>query len=106
MNELVNNDEVMPEIPVYQGIPAHTARLNVTFSGMNGDMVDPVPFDASDVDLKRMAVEAIANGNIPGIPRDENVNLTDFVVDRFNATAEVPYNRLFIRPKVPFGIGG
>jgi hypothetical protein len=79
------------------------ARLNVTWAGSNGDLPDPVPYDASDQLLKAMATEAICGGDIPGIPADRRVNLTDFVVDRFPATNEVPQHRIFIRPKTPFG---
>ena len=31
------------------------------------------------------------------------VDLNDFVVDRFRANGQVPYNRIFLRPKTPFG---
>ena len=79
------------------------ARLNVTWAGSNGDLPDPVFFDAPDGDVKQMVAEAIRAGSVPGISADPHVNLTDFVVDRFSATAEVPFNRLFLRPKTPFG---
>lgn len=84
-------------------VPANAARLNVTWSGNNGDLPDAVPFDATDTDLRAMATEALRNGGIPGIPADGGANLNDFVVDRFNSTNEVPFNRVFIRPKTPFG---
>jgi len=80
------------------------ARLNVTWQGANGDLPDPVPFDGTAGDLKQIASEAVSNGDIPGIGADPNVNFGDFVVDRFNATQEVPYNRIFVRPKTPFGM--
>ena len=78
------------------------ATLNVTWSGNNGDLPDPVSYDSSDADLKQVATEAIRTGYIPGIHTDPNVNLRDFVVDRFPAKDDQP-NRIFIRPKVPFG---
>jgi hypothetical protein len=78
------------------------ARLNVTYGGQNGDLVDPINFDANDVDIKRWATEAVRAGNIPGINADPNVNFTDFVVDRFSAKDDLP-NRVALRPKVPFG---
>ena len=31
----------------------HEARLNITLHGQNGDLVDPVPFGASDAELRR-----------------------------------------------------
>lgn len=85
-------------------IPPNAARLNVTWQGNNGDLPDPVPYDATDEDLKTMAAEAIQNGDIPGIPADANIALGDFVTDRFAATGDVPYARVFIRPKTPFGM--
>jgi hypothetical protein len=79
------------------------ARLNVTWSGQNGDLMDAVPFDASDREIKAWALEALRGGDIPGIAADRAANLADFVVDRFPATEEMPHNRLFVRPKTPFG---
>jgi hypothetical protein len=81
---------------------AHEALLNVTWDGKNGEMTDPVPFDAADGDLKQMAAEAVRAGDIDGIGADGGVNFGDFVVDRFAATGDLP-NRLMIRPKTPFG---
>ena len=95
-NEILQPDVV--EAMALGAIPAHAARLNVTWSGSNGDLTDPVPYDASDDDLKQMA-----NGDIPGIAADETVNLNDFIVDRFPATDEIDHARVFIRPKTPFG---
>jgi hypothetical protein len=80
----------------------HQARLNVTIHGQNGDYPDPVAFDSSDAEIKRIAAEAIHTGYIPGIEADRYVRLDDFVVDRFPATAELP-PRLMVRPKTPFG---
>jgi len=81
---------------------AHEARLNITVNGMNGDLLDPVMFDATDDDIKNWATEAVSNGDVPGIEAVPNVDFTDFVVDRFTANDEQP-NRIFIRPKTPFG---
>jgi len=78
------------------------ASLNVTWSGNNGDLPDPVAYDTPQAQILQMATEAIRGGYIPGIPMDLAVNLTDFVIDRFPATGELP-NRLFLRPKTPFG---
>lgn len=77
------------------------AVMNITWAGQNGDLPDPVIFDSTDGDLLQWAAEAV-RGGIPGIGADRNVNLTDFVVERYNATAETP-NRILIRPKTPFG---
>jgi hypothetical protein len=79
------------------------ARLNITWHGANGDLPDPVPYDATDAALKQMAEESIRGGYIPGIQADQGVDLSDFVVDRFPSTEQVDSNRIFIRPKTPFG---
>ena len=82
---------------------AFEARVNVTWAGFNGDLPDPVLFDAPDVAVRDWVAEAIRTGSIPGIPADGRVDLRDFVVDRFPAGGEVPFLRIFVRPKTPFG---
>lgn len=82
------------------------ARVNITYKGENGDLPDPVFFDASDGDIKTWAAEAVRGGSIPGIPVDAAADFNDFVVDRFSANAERPYNLVQIRPKTPFGDTG
>jgi len=84
-------------------IRENEARLNVTWAGANGDAVEPVPFDASDADVKTWAAEAVRSGSIPGIPVDPRVDFTDFVVDRFAPTEARPFRMLMIRSKTPFG---
>lgn len=82
---------------------ANEARLNVTWNGQNGDLPDAVSYDATDAELKTWAMEAIRGGGIPGIATDGRCDLSDFVIDRFPASEAVPYNRVFVRPKTPFG---
>ena len=84
-------------------IDARQARLNLTWDGQNGDLPDTVPFDASDAELKAMAAEALRHGDVPGVAADPRADLTDFVVDRFAPTADIPWPRVFVRPKTPFG---
>jgi hypothetical protein len=79
------------------------ARLNITWAGNNGDLPEPVSYDATDEDIKTWAAEAVRGGHIPGIPAAEDVAFHDFIVDRFPATPDVGFNRLFLRPKTPFG---
>lgn len=80
---------------------AFEARLNITHEGRNGDFVEPVPFDATDAQLKNMAAEAIRAGLLG--PARGRVNLRNYVVDRFPASEQFPANRIFLRPKTPFG---
>ncbi len=82
----------------------YEARVNITWRGQNGDLIDPVSYDATDMDIKAWVTEAIRSGAVSGVATDRRVDLTDFVVDRFPATATVPYNRIFVRPKTPFGV--
>ncbi len=84
-------------------LDAGMARVNITFGGENGDLPDPVSFDATDGDIKGWMSEALRTGGVPGIPAQARADLTDFVVDRFPATDVRPYNLLQIRPKTPFG---
>lgn len=88
MNELIRNEE---------------ARVNVTWHGQNGDLVSAVFFDSTDADVRAWVQEAVRNGTVPGIDADPNANFRDFVVDRFPARDQEP-NRLFVRPKTPFGL--
>ena len=77
--------------------------LNITWSGVSVDT--EVGFDgpATDNDIKRVAVEMIRSGDVPGLhvrtlPADA---FDHFVVDRFDTPQGG--KRLFLRPKVPFG---
>jgi hypothetical protein len=77
--------------------------LNITWSGVSADTNVNMDSNASDRDVKRIAVELIRSGGVPGLhvrtlPADA---FDHFVVDRFD-TPEGG-KRLFLRPKVPFG---
>jgi hypothetical protein len=80
------------------------ARVNITWAGQNGDLPDPVAYDATDADVRRWVTEAVRHGDVPGIAADPRANFRDFVVDRFPATENRPYNLIQIRPKTPFGV--
>lgn len=82
---------------------ANQARVNITYKGDNGDLPDPVIFDASDGDIKTWVTEAVSAGSVPGIGADQDADFTDFVVDRFAANAEREFNYIQVRPKTPFG---
>lgn len=84
-------------------IPENMARLNITFNGEQGDLPDPVSYDMTDGDLKQIATEAVRTGDVPGIDAAPDADFGDFVVDRFPAKDDVPWNRLALRPKTPFG---
>jgi len=81
----------------------HMAKLTITYNGEQGDLPDPVSYDATDADLKQMATESVRQGYVPGISAAGGADFTDFVVDRFPARQDVPFNRLSLRPKTPFG---
>jgi len=88
---------------VMQVMGENLARVNVTFAGANGDLPDPVSFDAADGDVKTWVAEAIRTGGIPGIRANANVDLRDFVVERYPENEARPYKLIQIRPKTPFG---
>lgn len=77
--------------------------LNITWNGISADTDVDVDAGISDGDVKRIAVELLRSGGVPGLLlRGLAANAFDhFVVDRFD-TAEGG-RRLFLRPKVPFG---
>ena len=81
----------------------HQARLSVTWNGMQGDLPDPINFDAPDATIRQFATEAIRGGSIPGITADPNVDFSLFVVDRYPARDDRPWAIVSLRPKVPFG---
>lgn len=79
------------------------ARLNVTWQGGNGDLPEAVPYDATDGDVKQMAMEAIRDGHIPGLRAGE-ANFTDYVVERFPVEAGVRAAPvIFLRAKTEYG---
>jgi len=90
-------NEIIPTIQDFE------ARVNVTYGGANGELPDPVSFDATDGDVKQWVTEAVQHGGIPGVEAAAAADFTDFVVDRFAATDDRPFNAIFVRPKTPFG---
>jgi hypothetical protein len=79
------------------------AKLLVTYGGQQGDFRDPVPFDATDAQIKTWITEAVRAGGIIGIDVQPTANFEDFVIDRFNRNETRPTNVLVARPKTPFG---
>lgn len=88
---------------------AHEAILNVTYKGQNGNLADPVNYQAGNGDVLAWAAEAIRTGGITSIKTDPNAVLEDYVVDRYDGDPTLPeadqghWNRLMARPKAPFG---
>ncbi len=78
------------------------AQINITWQGTSADLPHTVPWDATDAEIKQWAAESVANG-FTGMPADPNVDLTNFMVDRYPASEAVPYNRYIVRPKTAFG---
>lgn len=81
----------------------YEARVNVTWAGQNGDLPDPVAFDASNQDVLHWVTEAVRTGGVPGIAAAPTASFHDFVVDRYPASALRPHALIQIRPKTPFG---
>ena len=74
------------------------AILNITYNGLSADYPVDLDRELNDVDVRRIAVEVVRSGGVPGLlisnlPDDAFVH---YVVDRFN-------DRIYLRPKVPFG---
>lgn len=93
-----NNEALVPVVEPPEGM----AKLTITYNGQQGDLPDAVMFDSNDADVKQWAAEAVAQGGVPGIDGVQ-ADFTDFVVDRFPAREDVPFARLSLRPKTPFG---
>jgi hypothetical protein len=79
------------------------AILNITYNGMSLDYPFDVDTRMSDHDIRRVAVEVVRSGELPGL---HIANLADgafdhYVVDRMHRRAGK--DRIYLRPKVPFG---
>jgi hypothetical protein len=76
------------------------AHLNITFNGLSADY--PLELDAqvSDVDIRRIAVEIVRSGGMAGlhVPHVADDAFDHFMVDRLQNG-----ERIYLRPKVPFG---
>ena len=94
---MADNIALVPQVPV------NMARLNVTYGRQNGDLPDFIEYDLPDDELRTMVAEAIRGGDIPGVGQFPDADLANYEVDRFPATDDIPYNRLFLRPKTEFG---
>lgn len=84
-------------------IGENEARVNVTWARQNGDLPDPVAFDATDEQVRQWITEAVRFGGVPGIPADPNADFRDYMIERYEPTEGRPHNLIQIRPKTPFG---
>lgn len=81
------------------------AILNITYQGQSADYDLEIDYAASDADIRRIAVEVVRSGGVRGLhiadlPEDA---FSFYVVDKLRApTGE---QRIYLRPKVPFGAG-
>lgn len=79
------------------------ATLNITYNGMSSDVPLELDGHVSDVDVRRIAVEVMRSGGVPGLYlaqlREDTFN--HYVVDRFRGPRGE--DRIYLRPKVPFG---
>jgi len=76
------------------------AVLNITYNGLSADYPLDVRVALSDADVKRIAVEVVRAGGLRGlsVPDLRADAFDNFVVDRFDGG-----ERIYLRPKVPFG---
>ena len=76
------------------------ATLNITYHGLSADYAMELDAHVSDADIKRIAVEVVRAGNVAGLvlPHLSDTAFDGFVVDRLQGG-----QRIYLRPKVPFG---
>ncbi|MEP6862450.1 MAG: hypothetical protein ABJE66_17635 [Deltaproteobacteria bacterium] len=79
------------------------AILNITYQGLSADYELELDFAASDEDIRRIAVEVVRSGGVRGLHVAQlPFNAFDqFVIDRLRAADGA--QRIYVRPKVPFG---
>ena len=82
------------------------AILNITYQGQSADYELAIDFATSDADIRRIAVEVVRSGGVPGLylPHLPNNAFASFVVDRLHGPHQE--QRIYLRPKVPFGAVG
>jgi hypothetical protein len=76
------------------------ATLNITYNGLSADYALELDNHVSDADIRRIAVEVVRSGNVAGLmlPHLNDSAFDGFVVDRLQGG-----QRIYLRPKVPFG---
>ena len=76
------------------------ATLNITYNGLSADYPMELDVQVGDADIKRIAVEVLRSGNVPGLNLP---NLLDNAFDGFVVDRLQNGQRIYLRPKVPFG---
>jgi hypothetical protein len=81
------------------------ATLNITYGGQSADYDLDIDWQATDDDIRRIAVEVVRSGGVRGlhVPELRDDAFALFVVDRLRASGGE--QRIYLRPKVPFGGG-
>ena len=79
------------------------AILNITYQGQSADYELELDYAASDEDIRRIAVEVVRSGGVRGlhVAQLSPHAFDNFVVDRLHAPDGA--QRIYLRPKVPFG---
>jgi len=79
------------------------AVLNITYQGHSADYDLEIDYAASDADIRRIAVEVIRSGGARGLHVAQLADDTfaSYVVDRLRSPQGE--QRIYLRPKVPFG---
>ena len=79
------------------------AILNITYQGQSADYELGLDVATSDEDIRRIAVEVVRSGGARGlsVPNLPSNAFASFVVDRL--TGPNGEQRIYLRPKVPFG---
>ena len=79
--------------------------LNITYQGQSADYDMDIDFAATDADIRRIAVEVVRSGGVRGLhlPQLQQNAFNAFVIDRLRAPDGE--QRIYLRPKVPFGRG-
>jgi len=76
------------------------AILNVTYNGLSADYAMELDVQVTDQDIRRIAIELLRTGGLTGlhVPNLGPNAFDGFVVDRLQNG-----QRIYLRPKVPFG---
>jgi hypothetical protein len=79
------------------------AVLNITYQGHSADYDLDIDYAASDADIRRIAVEVIRSGGVRGLHVAQLADnaFASYVVDRLRSPQGE--QRIYLRPKVPFG---